>query len=101
MSAPPPPSQPGPRAGAVRGGPIVGAGLISGLIGLAIARFLVGLVARSPLRVSAYTLFWGTVLLGVAGLLAGMAVEAVRQLQAANPDPEYHRGRERSLRNRR
>ena len=37
----------------------------------------------------------GLVLLGVSGLIAGMAVEAVRQLQSRCPDPEYRRGRQR------
>lgn len=30
------------------------------------------------------------VVLGSMGTLAGMAVEAVRQLQTSNPDPHYH-----------
>ena len=33
------------------------------------------------------------VLVSGFGLVAGMAVEAVRQLQLSNPDPEYQRGR--------
>jgi hypothetical protein len=41
--------------------------------------------------VNSYTLFWSTVLAGGFGVVAGMAVEAVRQLQESNPDPEYHR----------
>jgi hypothetical protein len=32
------------------------------------------------------------------GTLAGMAVEAVRQLQSANPDPAYHHGRQQQQR---
>lgn len=36
-------------------------------------------------------LFWSTVLLGGFPLAAGMALEAVRQLQQSNPDPAYHR----------
>lgn len=70
---------------------IVVAGLIGGLIFLAISQFLAALIATTTVRVSPYTLFWSHVLMGSFGLLAGLAVEAVRQLQAANPDPAYRR----------
>jgi hypothetical protein len=72
---------------------VVSAGLVIGAISLAIALFLRALVANTPVRVSASTLFWSTVLAGASGLLAGMAVEAVRQLRDHNPDPEYQRQR--------
>ena len=75
------------------GGRVVVAGLMAGAGSLAIALFLRALVANTPVRVSASSLFWGTVLAGVSGLLAGMAVEAVRQLRDHNPDPEYQRQR--------
>jgi hypothetical protein len=67
------------------------AGLLTGLGGLAIGQFLKAIVANTPLRVTPQALFWSTVLLAVSAAVAGMAVEAVRQLQASNPDPEYHR----------
>jgi hypothetical protein len=86
---PPPPSEPPSRP--LRGGRIVAAGLIAGTGGLAIALFLRTIVANTPVRVSSYTLFWSTVLVGGFGVVAGMAVEAVRQLQESNPDPEYRR----------
>jgi hypothetical protein len=70
---------------------VVAAGLIAGTGGLAIALFLRAIVANTPVRVSSYTLFWSTVLVGGFGVVAGMAVEAVRQLQESNPDPEYRR----------
>jgi len=67
------------------------AGMITGLGGLAIALFLRSIVANTPLRITPVALFWSTVVLAASGALAGMAVEAVRQLQESNPEPEYHR----------
>jgi hypothetical protein len=61
--------------------------------GLAIALFLRALVANTPVRVSSYTLFWGTVLVVGFGVVAGMAVEAVRQLRDRITDPEYRHPR--------
>jgi hypothetical protein len=51
------------------------------------------LVANTPVRVTSYAIFWSTVLVGGFGLVAGMGVEAVRQLRDRNPDPAYRRGR--------
>ena len=75
-------------------------GLISGSVGLTVGLFLRRIVARTPLQVPSYALFWMAVLLGGFGLLAGMAVEAVRQLQVTNPEADYHRGRHRRRGNR-
>jgi len=75
------------------GGRVVASGLVTGTAGLAIAQFLRTVVAHTPVRVSERTLFWDTVLVSGFGLVAGMAVEAVRQLQLKSPDPEYRRGR--------
>ena len=72
---------------------VVVSGLVTGAAGWAIAQFLRTVVAHVPVRVSERTLFWDTVLVSGFGLVAGMAVEAVRQLQRSNPDPEYQRGR--------
>jgi hypothetical protein len=77
------------------GGRIVIAGLIGGLIVLALCHVLLAVVATTTVRLSPHTLVWSRVLLGSFGLVAGMALEAVRQLVAANPDPEYHRSRRR------
>ena len=81
-------------------GPLCGrqvlvAGLVAAVGGLAVAMVVRALIATTPARPSEYSLFWGTVLLGVSGLIAGLAVEAVRQLQSRSPDPEYRRGRQR------
>jgi hypothetical protein len=67
------------------------AGMLTGVAGLAIAQFLKAIVANTPLRITPQALFWSTVVLGGFGVVAGMAVEAVRQLQESNPEPEYHR----------
>ena len=75
------------------GGRVVASGLVTGTAGLAIAQFLRTVVAHTPVRLSERTLFWDTVLVSGFGLVAGMAVEAVRQLQLKSPDPEYRRGR--------
>lgn len=89
---PPPAGTPPPRPPSpVRGSRIVVAGVVGGGAFLAISQFLLAIIATTTVRLSSYTAFWGTLLLGAFGLVAGMAVEAVRQLQAANPDPEYHR----------
>ena len=70
---------------------VVCAGMITGLGGLAIAQFLRAIAANTPVRITPQALFWSTVVLGGFGVVAGMAVEAVRQLQESNPEPEYHR----------
>lgn len=75
------------------GGRVVASGLVTGAAGLALAQFLRTVVAHTPVRVSERTLFWDTVLVSGFGLVAGMAVEAVRQLQLRSPDLEYQRGR--------
>jgi hypothetical protein len=84
MSAPPPGSP-------LCGGRVVAAGLIAMVGALALALFLRVLIATTPVRVGEGRLFWGTVLIGASGLLAGLAVEAVRQLQSGSPEPDYHR----------
>ncbi|MFN6340123.1 MAG: hypothetical protein ACK41W_15550, partial [Cyanobacteriota bacterium] len=89
----PPPSAgdgPSPSPRPLSGGRVVVSGLVAGTAALAIALFLRAVVAHTPVRVSAYTLYWCTVLAGSFGVVAGMAVEAVSQLRRNNPDPAYH-----------
>ena len=102
MSAPPPAGnsqEPPPAVAPERlprplcGRRVVASGIVTGAAGWAIAQFLRTVVAHVPVRVSERTLFWDTVLVSGFGLVAGMAVEAVRQLQLRSPDPEYRRGR--------
>jgi hypothetical protein len=81
MSPPTPPPLSGRR--------VMLAGLVSGGAGLAIALFLRAIVANTTLRLTSRELFWSTVLMGSFGVVAGMALAAVHQLQRHNPDPEY------------
>jgi hypothetical protein len=84
----------GPPRAPLCGRRVVAAGLVAGAGGLAVAWVLLRtLVAATPSRLSPASLFWSTVLLGVSGLIAGMAVEAVRQLRQHSPEPGYWRGR--------
>lgn len=69
---------------------VIWAGVICGCGGLMLGLFLRTIVARTPTQLPSYALFWLVVVLGCMGALAGMAVEAVRQLQTSNPDPQYH-----------
>jgi hypothetical protein len=80
---------PGPPP--LSGRKVLCAGLLTGLGGLMIAQFLKSIVAHSPVRMTPEALFWSTVVLTGFGAAAGMAVEAVRQLQESNPEPDYHR----------
>ncbi|MFM7453635.1 MAG: hypothetical protein ACKO1V_06680 [Cyanobium sp.] len=73
-----------------RGRRILEVGLIGAALGLGLALVLRRIVARTPAQISATALFWLLVLLPGFGLVAGMAIEAVRQLQVASPEPEYH-----------
>ncbi|MFM7360722.1 MAG: hypothetical protein ACKO25_02635 [Cyanobium sp.] len=68
-------------------------GLVGGAGGLTVGLFLRTIVARTPTQLPGYALFWLTLVLAVMGTVAGMAVEAVRQLQSGNPDPAYRHGR--------
>ncbi|MEB3320893.1 MAG: hypothetical protein VKI63_08145 [Cyanobium sp.] len=92
----PPLRPPGPDR--LRGGRIVLTGLIAGLVSLLLARFLTMIVASTPTRLSAAALFWLTALLSAAGSVAGMALEAVRQLQAASPEHADQRNARRHRR---
>ena len=73
-----------------RGRQILAVGLVCAALGLAGALLMGRIVARTPVRLTPTALFWLLVLLPGFGLVAGMAVEAVRQLQVASPEPEYH-----------
>lgn len=81
-----------------RGSQVLWAGFVCGAGGLMVGLFLRTIVARTPTRLPGYALFWMTLVLGVMGTLAGMAVEAVRQLQSGSPDPAYHHGRQQQQR---
>ena len=73
-----------------RGRQILAVGLVGAGLGLGLALMLRRIAARTPAQISATAQFWLLVLLAGFGLVAGMAIEAVRQLQVASPEPEYH-----------
>ena len=75
---------------AFSGRQVVWAGVVCGSGGLMVGLFLRAVVARSTVQLPSYSLFWLVLVLGAMGCLGGMAVEAVRQLQCSNPDPQYH-----------
>lgn len=81
-----------------RGSQVLWAGFVCGAGGLTVGLFLRTIVARTPTQLPDYALFWLALVLGVMGTLAGMAVEAVRQLQSSNPDPAYHHHRQQQQR---
>jgi hypothetical protein len=64
-------------------------GLIGAAIGLGAAQLLRRLVASTPAQITPSAQSWLLVLLSGFGLLAGLSIEAVRQLQMTSPDPAY------------
>lgn len=86
------------RPPALSGRRVAATGLLTGVGGLLVALFLRTIVANTPTRLSPEAQLWVTLLLSAFGVVAGLAVEAVRQLQRHNPDPEYHRHRRRGRR---
>lgn len=83
----PPPLRPRPMSGRK----VVIALLVGVAIGWCVGLFLESIVANTPNTIDPQELRWLRRLVGAAGGLAGLAIEAIRQLQAANPDPAYHR----------
>ncbi|SBO44752.1 conserved protein of unknown function [Cyanobium sp. NIES-981] len=66
------------------------AGLVIGwLIGI----FMESIVANTPNDIDPDELHWLRRLLAAAGAFSGLAIEAIRQLQAAATDPAYRRRR--------
>ena len=77
---------------------VVWAGVIGGVSGFLLGQFLRMVVARTPVQLPSYALFWLVLLLSAMGWLGAMAIEAVRQLQTSNPNPVYHRLRQQRQR---
>jgi hypothetical protein len=75
----------------LKGRRIVLTGLVGAGLGLAVSVFLQTVVRNTPVSVTSYAVFWFRILLASFGGLGGMALETVRQLQATNPDPAYHK----------
>lgn len=82
----------GPRASRVLGSLMVGV-----MIGLTVGLLLQAAIQRTATPLPPERAFWQLLLLSVAGGLVGFALSTISALQAANPDPEYHRPR-RNLR---
>jgi hypothetical protein len=101
MTSSPPPSGDDRNPPSVQGkGPsfqgkrVVVALLIGMVIGWAVGLFMESIVQHSPTSIDPGDLVWLRRLLAAAGALSGLAIEAMRQLQAANPDPIYHQNRQ-------
>lgn len=71
--------------------------LAGALLGLAAGLLLQAAIQRTATPLPPSRALWQLLLLVFAGGLVGFALSTVAALQAANPDPEYHRPR-RSLR---
>jgi hypothetical protein len=67
------------------------AGLIGGALGAAVALMLHAVVTHTPAEVSPRTFALYFAIFFAFGAVAGLTLETVRQLQAHNPDPAYHR----------
>ena len=72
---------------------VLAALLAGALLGTALALLLQATIARTATPLSPARAFWQLWLLTFAGGLSGFALSTVRELQASNPDPAYHRPR--------
>lgn len=80
----------------LRGRAVVRTGLLGAGVGLTVALLLRTVIRQSTVEVSPSDQFWLLVLLVAGSATAGLALEAVRQLQEGNPDPAYRHQRGRS-----
>lgn len=65
--------------------------LAGALLGLVVALLLRAAILNTPVQIPPHRFVWQALLLALGGGLAGLALSAVTALQAANPDPAYHR----------
>ena len=72
---------------------VLAALLAGALLGTALALLLQATIALTATPLSPARALWQLWLLTFAGGLSGFALSAVRELQASNPDPAYHRPR--------
>jgi len=72
---------------------VLAALLAGALLGAAVALLLQAAIARTVVPLSPARALWQVFLLAFAGGLAGFALSTVAALQAADPDPDYHRPR--------
>ena len=78
---------------------VLAALIVGALLGAVLAWLLQAAIARTTTPLSPARALWQLCLLAFAGGLSGFALSTITALQAANPDPDYHRlRRPRSLR---
>ncbi len=77
----------------LRGPAVIRTGLLGAGLGLTVALLLRPVIRQSTVEVSSAGQFWLLVLMVGGCASAGLALEAVRQLQQANPDPAYRHQR--------
>ena len=82
----------------LRGRAVVRTGLLGAGVGLTVALLLRTVIRQSTVELTTASQFWLLVLLVAGCATAGLALEAVRQLQESNPDPAYRHQRGRSQR---
>ena len=70
---------------------ILVAGLLGAVLGAVLALMLHAVVTHTPAEVSPRTFALYFAIFSAFGAVAGLTLEAVRQLQVRNPDPAYHR----------
>lgn len=75
----------------MRGRQVLLAALIGGGLGAAVALMLHAVVINTPVNVEPRTYAIYFAIFCAFGAVAGLTLETVRQLQARNPDPAYHR----------
>lgn len=80
-----------PPQAPLRASRILLAGVIGSGLGAAVALMLYAVVTNTPAEVSPRTFALYFAIFCAFGAVAGLTLETVRQLQARNPDPAYHR----------
>ncbi|WP_411871898.1 hypothetical protein [Vulcanococcus limneticus] len=82
----------------LRGRAVVRTGLLGAGVGLTVALLLRAVIRQSTVELSGASQFWLLVLLVGGCATAGLALEAVHQLQEGNPDQAYRHPRGRGPR---
>lgn len=67
--------------------------VVGALVGVGVALLLHAVILNTPVQIPPHRFGWQVFTLGLAGGIAGLALSSVIALQAANPDPSYHRKR--------
>ena len=72
---------------------VLRATLAGALTGVAVALLLQLVIRNTPVQIPPHRFGWQLFTFGLAGGIAGLALSCVIALQAANPEPDYHRQR--------